>query len=230
LFIDYQRKSVFGLDNALKQYGIHTHHLDLDLEDIAKMDFETYELLILCLNRSEQENTQFFTQVRTHTSKPIAIIPKEQSEIIETYYLNHGADWYMSTTLKPLETSAQIMAFLRCIENQKNRTSNHQKRFGPFVFDPDSFEIKKGNTLVTLTTKEYELVKLFLNNRNRIISREKIVNHLYSLDEAASDNALNIVINRLRKKLTCDDGSNLIETIWGFGYRLNTSIEREVFK
>ena len=82
-------------------------------------------------------------------------------------------------------------------------------------------QIKKGDETYHLTNVEYKILTILLESKDETVTKDRIINYVWDNDKSATDNALGIHITRLRKKLTYDQRTQLIETIWGVGYRLN---------
>jgi two-component system response regulator TctD len=97
--------------------------------------------------------------------------------------------------------------------------SSNLRRFGNLRFDPMAGPLSTGGTTITLRNRELRLLEVFLNAPDRIFSKAKLVDRLFSYDEEVSENAIEVYVARLRKHLA---GSGVqITTVRGLGYRLS---------
>lgn len=95
--------------------------------------------------------------------------------------------------------------------------------WGSLRLDPNSCEVTYAEKLLSLTPKEYGLLELFLRSPGRVLSREIILEHLWSFEDIPGDDTVKTHIKRLRQKLKIVGvPSTLIETVYGLGYRLKT--------
>lgn len=222
LIIAHDFETLRDFESNLENDDVRVEHYNLKKASISNIDTARHDLVLFKLDINRQTDTAAFFALRNLTSRPICLLSDATSEIVKAYYLNHGADCYMTRPIKLVEASAQLRAIIRCVTQRTSRSDQEIVDIGPFSLHLEEYRLFKGQTEIALTTKEYELLKLFIENRHSTVSREKMIEHIYSLDSAATDNALNILITRLRKKLKCESGREMIETVWGFGYRLNT--------
>lgn len=186
-------------------------------------DPNTYDLIILDLTQSEQTNREKLSYLRSITDQPIFVVLKEKSEIVRSYYLELGADGIIDLPLRKIETRSLIRALLRRMHAIESLNMDEAYHFGGCTYHPHENIIRTPVSEVVLTLKEGQLLNLFVQNMKRVVSRERIFRYLYPLEHSASDNALNILVTRLRKKMRDHDCPcpNLIQTISGVGYRMN---------
>jgi DNA-binding response OmpR family regulator len=183
---------------------------------------EATDFILLDLDNSDTTNKERVAQIKKMTSAPLFVITPDASEIVRSYYLNIGADGVVTEPVPHIETISRIHALMRRIDDQKVRTGNKIFKLGPLVVYLDDYRVTKAGRDVRLTAREFAILKLLVQNPNMMVTRKKIVDMIYKLDDSTTDNAINIHINRLRKKLSFDENDNLIETVWGLGYRLKS--------
>jgi DNA-binding response OmpR family regulator/HPt (histidine-containing phosphotransfer) domain-containing protein len=132
--------------------------------------------------------------------------------------LDAGADDYV---VKPLETE-ELLARVRALLRRSSGTSQPILQWGDLKLDPSSCEVTFGKDFISLTPKEYTLLELFLRNNRRVFSCSMILEHLWAYEEMPGEEAVRTHIKGLRQKLKAAGISgNLIETVYGIGYRLN---------
>jgi PAS domain S-box-containing protein len=148
---------------------------------------------------------------------PILLLTGKDSSHDKAIGLNAGADDYVVKPFDEEELIARIHALLR-----RGRISTQPiLEVGNLKLDPSNCEVKYGEKILSLTPKEYGLLELFMRNKKRVFSCSMILEHLWSYDETPGEEAVRTHIKGLRHKLKAAGvGSDLIETVYGIGYRL----------
>lgn len=135
--------------------------------------------------------------------------------------LEEGADDYLT---KPFHLP-ELHARLRAIHRRKNLDGNNIISFKEITLNTNTFELKIHGKALDATRKEFELLLYFLVNKNRVLSRQAIANHLWG---DYTDNLSNVDfvyqhVKNLRKKINMAGGDDYIDTIYGLGYKFNTN-------
>lgn len=169
---------------------------DLVLLDISLPDMEGYELL----NRFKNSEV------------PVIFLTARNTLIDKVKGLKMGADDYIVKPFEAMELLARIEAVLR----RYGRTSDRMD-FGGLEIDLEERTVKRAGVIVELTMKEYELLLLLINNRNKALSREKILEIVWNYEYIGETRTVDIHIQKIRKKLGWEDR---IKTVYKFGYRL----------
>lgn len=133
--------------------------------------------------------------------------------------LELGADDYVVKPFNPFELVARVRAVLRRIRKRRSNSMNIL-RTGPFQLDLNSQSLFKSGREIDLTPREFNLIKIFIENRNKAINRDDILNLAWGQDFIGDPKTVDVHVRRLREKLE-DDPSNpkFVETVWGYGYR-----------
>lgn len=160
------------------------------------------------------------TRIRA-TNKQIGIImlTARTQEMDKVTGLLTGADDYVTKPFSPAELTARIDALFRRIGGDTG-VENEILSQGPFVMNTKNHTLEKMGTRVRLTQVEYSILKLFMHNPGRALSREEILSAVWGRDYDGELKIVDVNIRRLRIKIE-DDTANptYITTVWGFGYK-----------
>ena len=155
------------------------------------------------------------------TSKQIGIImlTARTQEMDKITGLMTGADDYVTKPFSPAELTARIDALYRRIGGSQDVESELLTQ-GPFVMNTRSHTLEKNGTRIRLTQVEYAILKLFMQNSGRALSREEILSAVWGREYEGELKIVDVNIRRLRIKIE-DDTTNptYINTVWGFGYK-----------
>ncbi|MBU1755343.1 response regulator transcription factor [Patescibacteria group bacterium] len=181
---------------------------------------DEYDLILLDLMLPGADGATICRDAReAGVTTPIIVLTARDETEKKVELLNIGADDYLAKPFSFDELVARINAVLRRPES----TLPTKLEVRDLVLDPSSHSVSKGGEQVQLTLKEFSLLELFMRHPNEALTRETILDHVWSFDFPGFSNVLDVHMKNLRKKLD-DYGENdpLFETIRGVGYRLNT--------
>lgn len=146
---------------------------------------------------------------------PIIFISAKNQEIDRVVGLELGCDDYISKPFLPRELIIKTQKLLG-LKNVSKHLHTKTVKINNYVINRESHLIQHDGVLLNLTSKEFELMLFFIDNPNRVFSREQILERLWDKNYFGSDRVVDDTIRRIRKKMP-----NLpIETIYGYGYRL----------
>ena len=184
-----------------------------------------YDLIILDITLPKIDGISLCRQMRSDgLQTPIMLLTGLSCPHEKAIGLDAGADDYMVKPFDEEELTARIRALLR----RGKIKSLPILKWGSLQLDPRCYEVTYNKQLLALTPKEYALLELFLRNTHHVFSCSTILDHLWSYDDAPTEEAVRTHIKGLRMKLKAAGvPSNMIETVYGIGYRLNTHVEEE---
>ncbi|MFD2170384.1 response regulator transcription factor [Tumebacillus lipolyticus] len=156
----------------------------------------------------------------------ILLLTAKGQELDKVEGLNAGADDYVVKPFSPLELVARLQALMRRMgteakaraQVQSPEQSGHLIISGPFVLQVDERRFLQEGREVMLTPKEFEIVQLFLENQNHALSRDEILDAVWGRYFTGDPKVVDVNIRRIRQKLGGDE-AQILETIWGYGYR-----------
>lgn len=222
LIVEDDKKLRDELQIFLNKSGYEAYVLDNfsnTINDILKV---APDLLLLDINLPNLDGQYICKELRKISDLSIIIITSRDSELDELISLNYGADYFV---IKPFNIHillAKIEALLR--RAKMNGVSQQDKiDCGEFYLNLSKSLIEKDDKIIELTKNEFRILKLLSQNREKILSRDSIIEYLWDNESFIDDNTLTVNINRLRNKLAEIGLKDLLETKRGQGYILNRS-------
>lgn len=189
------------------------------LWDSGKNDFD---LAILDIMLPGMNGISLCEYIRRENNKiGIIMLSAKSQEQDKVMSLSVGADDYITKPFSVQEFLARISALLRRVQgNGKKNESDDVLESGPFTLDLKSRVLKKGDTVIDLTSVEFNIMELFFRNEGVALVREKILEGAWGENYYGDIKIVDVNIRRLRMKIE-DDASNpqYIVTVWGYGYR-----------
>ena len=131
--------------------------------------------------------------------------------------LESGADDYLVKPFAPAELVARVHAMLRRVEA---RPENQQVSYADISLDPATREVFRGETPISLTVTEFNLLHMFLRHPRQVLERNQLLKEVWGYDFYGDDNVLEIYVGYLRKKLEAGGDPRVIQTVRGVGYVL----------
>lgn len=178
-----------------------------------------YDLILLDINMQGIDGFQVIQQLRSkEIQTPIIIVSGRQEDYDTLYGLDIGADDYVTKPFNPVVLGAKVKALIRRSKGNTQETDTILSA-GPFRYNTSTLRFYKNGTEIILSSKENAIMKLFLDNVNRIFSKDMIYEMVWG-HSIIDENAIMVYINRLRQKIEDDPGKpRYIQTVRGLGYR-----------
>ena len=176
-----------------------------------------FDLLILDVMMPGETGFEFAAWLRTHSQVPILMLTARADAVDRVRGLEIGADDYLTKPFDPKELSLRIASILRRAAPKAEASVAPILRFGPYMFQHDRGELRKGDELIRLTDRERAMLKLLAERPGEPVSREELAGDASS----GSERTIDMQINRLRRKIETDLANPLyLQTARGAGYRL----------
>jgi len=214
LLIDDDQKLGDLLKNYLKSYDIDLSAINDPRNAIDTINHLGPDLLILDVMMPHINGFELCKMIREESDTPIIILSARGESDDKVKGIDLGADDYLSKPFEARELVARIHSLLR--RTQKDLAV----RSDPiFEVDQQRLEVSLNGNVLDLTTKEFELMDLFIKNPGVIFTRDEIIREIKGIDAHLFSRSIDILISRLRHKIEDDPKEpKLIKTIWGKGY------------
>lgn len=176
------------------------------------------DLILLDINLPNVDGEYICKEIRKQSEMPIIMITSRENELDELISINYGADHYITKPFNIQILLAKIASVLR----RSNLTGGNQDKIDAkeFLLNLSKSTIEKEGKEIELTKNEFKILKYLVRNREKIVSREEIMECLWDSESFIDDNTLTVNITRLRNKLDELNLKELLETKRGQGYIL----------
>jgi len=187
------------------------------------------DLVLLDLMLPKLNGLEVLKQIRSTKHIPVLIISAKDSELDKALGLGFGADDYISKPFSLIELVARVHAAIRRATQyavpaepmQRESVAVDSLQYKDLTLDMATFTAQVETRTVQLTSKEFQILKLFMTNPRRVFTKEQIFHFIWEEDYYGNENVINVHIRRLREKIEQDPSNpQYIRTIWGIGYKL----------
>jgi Response regulators consisting of a CheY-like receiver domain and a winged-helix DNA-binding domain len=202
--------------------------------EAARLGYMKYgseiSLIILDLNLPDGSGYDYLRYVRENSDVPVLILTANDLEMDEVTGLTMGADDFLTKPFSLAVLRARVNALIRRSRITDNRapkgsgTMSAEKsaiyEVDDMTFDFDKLTFRKGEEELFLSVNEQRLLKIFLDNKGMILTRDMLIERIWgSSGDYVEENALSVTVNRLRTKIESRGGVKHINTVYGQGYR-----------
>ena len=208
-----------AIQNIIKAFledaGYTTVLADDGLEGIEQFHKCSPDLVLLDLMLPKIDGFAVCELIRKESQVPIIMLTARDDDDSQMKGFDALADDYITKPFTMPLVMRRIKAVLRRTE-QGNQTENTVIHYKEISLDTDSFTVLVSGESVSLTTREFEILKLFLENQGRVFTRDNLLNTIWGYDYFGDEKIINTHIKNIRRKL----GVDYIETLRGMGYKL----------
>ena len=183
---------------------------------LAYIEGTEYDAIILDIMLPGVDGITVLKTIRSRKIKtPVLLLTAKTSVEDKVKGLDSGADDYLTKPFSLDELSARIRVMIR--RNGAERIDNILTA-GPLSLDTDKKTAFRDGREIALTAKEYAILEYLLHNKGIVLSREKILHHIWNYDYEGSSNIIDVYIRTLRKKVDAGYDQKIIQTVRGIGY------------
>ncbi|MBD3288068.1 response regulator [candidate division KSB1 bacterium] len=221
LIIEDNNRLALDMAQFLSDNGFVTEIAGTFREASDKLDIYQYDLVVLDLGLPDGNGLELIQDIKSATPKTSILILTAKDAIEDKVHgLDLGADDYMTKPFHKAELNARIRSLLR--RNKFKRSNILQ--INEIRVDFVAIQAFVNDSPLTLTRKEYDLLLYFMQNPDRLLTKESIAEHLWGdhIDQVDSFDFIYNHIKNLRKKITSAGGKNYIKAMYGMGYKFVT--------
>ncbi len=215
------------LEEYAKKEGYTTRTAFDGLEAIELFKKISPDIVLLDVMMPKMDGFEVCREIRKTSNTPVIMITARGEDFEKIMGLDIGADDYMVKPFSPGEVMARVRAILRRITNADTQKTQVFS-FDNLSINLDDYSATVADTHVSLTKKEIELLWTLATNKNKVFSRENLLNSLWGYDYFGDSRTVDSHIKRLRAKLDEMEHQNWdIKTIWGVGYKFEVLTDEE---
>lgn len=211
---------IFLERNGYEAVGLERY--DNILQEMIQMNVA---LILLDINLPNTDGQYLLKEFRKVSDVPVIMITSRDNEMDELLSMHYGADHYVT---KPFNTQILLAKMIAILKRVNGVASQEKIECGSFSLNLSKSRLEKGEKQVELTGNELKIIKFLLKNKEKIVSREDIMNNLWDSEAFIDDNTLTVNITRIRKKLEEIGLKDMIETKRGQGYILSLKENTDV--
>lgn len=216
LIVDDENDIAELISDILEDEGFKTDIRNDGASAISAVKENSYDLILLDIMMPNASGTEVCASIRNLTSAPIIFVTAKTQLIDKLVGFEVGADDYITKPFINEELVARVKAHLRREERGYDKKTNNIIEIGEIKLNKESFEVFKKDEIITLSTKEFELLRYLMENAGIVLSKDQIYQNVWK-NNYGDIGTVAVNIKSLRNKLDKDE--KYIKTIWGMGYK-----------
>ncbi|MBR1653577.1 MAG: response regulator transcription factor [Clostridia bacterium] len=222
LIVEDNKSIIESLEYLLEKEGFEVNIVSSKKQALEYIKADSFDLFLLDVELPDGTGFEICRYIKNISNKPIIFVSARIEESNIVYGLDLGADDYITKPFGNNELVSRIRSVLRRYSLEVG-----YKRilvYGDLKVDIDKAKVYKNQEELFLTKLEYKILLMFLNNENKIITRDELLEKIWDIDgNYVNDNTLSVYIRRLRDKISDRKSKDkqLIQTVRGMGYILN---------
>ncbi len=220
LVVDDEKLIVKGIRFSLEQDGMEVDVAYDGEEALKKATEESFDIILLDVMLPKLTGFEVCQQIREFSNVPIVMLTAKGDDMDKILGLDYGADDYITKPFNILEVKARIKAIMRRTSPERSEgTHSTTIVSGDLTLDTDSRRLLVNGRDIDLTSKEYDLMLLFVKNPGKIYARDELLSTVWGSDYPGDARTVDVHIRRLREKIEPNPSEpKYIRTRWGAGY------------
>lgn len=190
-------------------------------EGLSKIFEFMPDLILLDIMLPELDGHGVLNQLRNDNkikNIPVIIVTAKTSELDKIVGFEIGADDYMTKPFSVNELLSRVKAHLRRSDREADKLTNKVIEYKNLIIDLEKYEVFKDGEIILLSLKEFELLKLLLENKGKVMTRNQLLDEVWGYDYYGETRTVDVHIRHLRSKLDTDKENSIIHTVRGIGY------------
>ena len=223
LLVEDDQRIVDFVQRGLKAEGYVVDVARNGLEAIALGSEGKFQAIILDLGLPDLNGRQVCERLRNNgVGTPILMLTARDTVQDKVTGLRSGADDYMTKPFAFEELLARLEALMRR-RGGEIKPEVKELQIADLILNLETHEVRRGETLIDLTPKEFSLLECFMRMPGKVLSRTRILEQVWGYSADPLTNVVDVYIRQLRRKIDDDHDLKLLKTIRGFGYKLDAS-------
>ena len=218
LIIEDEAKIARFLELELKFEGYSVEISQNGREGLEKALEKGFNLILLDVMLPSMNGMEVLRRLRQSSDIPVIILTAKDEITDKVNGLDLGADDYITKPFAIEELLARIRVALKRVS--KERATGNLLKFEKLELDQERHLVKYNTNIIELTKREYDLLKFFMENKDIVLTREKLLESVWGYDYMGDTNVVDVYVRYLRSKIDDEYGIKLIHTVRGVGYQL----------
>ena len=220
LVVEDNESIIEGLEYLLEKEGFEVEIANRKDQALSRLKNGKFDLFLLDVQLPDGSGFDICKYIKQRIDTPIIFTSARNEESNIVYGLDIGADDYITKPFRNNELISRINSVLR--RYRKEMEKRNIIVYKNIKVDMEKATVYRNSKEIYLTNLEYKILLMFLNNQNKIITREELLEKVWDVDgNFVNDNTLSVYIKRLRLKISDKDEKEIIKTVRGMGYILN---------
>lgn len=218
LIIEDEEKIARFIELELKYEGYEVEKAFNGRDGLELATTQPFDLVLLDIMLPELNGIEVLRRIRKVSEVPIILLTARDAVVDKVTGLDGGADDYITKPFAIEELLARIRAGLRKKTSNNIMRTSAELVAGALSLDPIRREVQVNGKLLDLTKREFDLLHYLLENKNIVISRETLLQHIWGYDFSGGTNAVDVYVRYLRAKIEEPFGLKVLHTVRGVGY------------
>ncbi|MGZ9583577.1 response regulator transcription factor [Paenibacillus marinisediminis] len=226
LLVDDEKEIVELIEIYLKNEGYQLLRAANGLEALKQLQAHSVDLIILDVMMPEMDGIQACMKIREQNNIPIIMLSAKSQDIDKIAGLSIGADDYVTKPFNPLVLVARVKSHLRRYMqfNSAAPLKENEVQIDDLIINFSTHKVMVDEKEVKLTPREFAILKLLAENKGIVLSMDRIYEEVWNEPFMESKNTVMVHIRKLREKIERDSQNpRFIKTVWGIGYKLESS-------
>lgn len=216
LLVEDDHRLAATVSRGLREAGLATDVVHDGEEGIAAALSTSYDVILLDVMLPKVDGVEVSRELRRRRMHaPILMLTAKDAIDDRVRGLESGADDYL---IKPF-AMREVLARIKALGRRHLRDRTARLTAGPISLDTSAHKLEIADEQVELTAKEYSILEYFMLHPNQLLTRQQILEHVWSYDFEGGRNLIEVYVNRLREKITAAGANDPIVTLRGAGYR-----------
>lgn len=220
LVVDDEKLIVKGIRFSLEQDGYEVFCAYDGEEALTMAKEKEFDMILLDIMLPKMNGLEVCQQIREFSNTPIIMLTAKGDDMDKILGLEYGADDYITKPFNILEVKARIKAILRRnVSAAQAKNNSGVIAISDLVLDCEGRSLKIEGKEINLTTKEFDLLELLVNNAGKVYSRESLLNTVWGYEYPGDVRTVDVHVRRLREKIEKNPSEpKYVQTKWGKGY------------